>query len=61
VFEMTDYAEYAPMKKATIDFNNMNDKKRKNDHMFSDILGSTHDRSMPIKADHSASTSDLKQ
>jgi len=37
---MTDYAEYAPMKKTNVDFNNMNEAKRKNDHMYSDILGS---------------------
>ena len=27
------------MKKAPVDFNNLNDKKRKNDHLYSDILG----------------------
>jgi len=28
-----------PMKKKLLDVNNLNDKKRKSDHMFSDIFG----------------------
>jgi hypothetical protein len=36
---MTDYSEYVPMKKTSLDMNNLNDKARKGDHMYSDILG----------------------
>jgi hypothetical protein len=39
VFELTDYSQYQPMKKKQLDINNMRDKQRKNDHMYSDILG----------------------
>ena len=39
VFEQTDYSEYVPMKKTCVDINNLTDKQRKQDHMYSDILG----------------------
>ena len=39
VFDLPEYHEHAPMKKNTLDVNNMNDKQRKHDHMYSDILG----------------------
>jgi hypothetical protein len=41
VFDLPEYSEHMPLKKKTIDINNVADKKRKKDHMFSDIIGSS--------------------
>ena len=37
--EGTDYSHFAPMSKSKHDINNLADQKRKQDHMYSDILG----------------------
>lgn len=41
MFEQTDYSEYQPMNKPKLDINNMADNQRKQDHLYSDILGSS--------------------
>lgn len=40
MFEQTDYSEYQPMNKPKLDVNNLADKQRKQDHLYSDIMGS---------------------
>jgi len=39
VFDLPLYGEYVQMSKKRIDVNNLNDKKKQNDHLYSDILG----------------------
>jgi hypothetical protein len=39
VFELPDYDHHVPMKKKRLDINNVNDQKRKNDHLYSDLSG----------------------
>lgn len=68
---MTDYSEYQPMKRTNVDFNNMNDTKKKGDHLYSDILGgSSNQREMksPMKKNDNLvsttsdwQTADIKQ
>lgn len=41
MFDQTDYSEYQPMNKPKLDINNLADKHRKQDHLYSDILGSS--------------------
>jgi hypothetical protein len=56
VFETTDYSEYVPMKRTNVDFNNMNDTHKKQDHLYSDILGG----SQPVRSPAPKKTDDLK-
>lgn len=39
VFDLPDYAEHVPMKKKVLDINNVKDKQRQNDHLYSDLFG----------------------
>jgi hypothetical protein len=39
VFDLPEYGEYLQMTKKRVDINNLNDKKKQNDHLYSDILG----------------------
>ena len=41
MFEQTDYSEYQPMNRPKLDVNNLADKQRKQDHLYSDILGNS--------------------
>lgn len=49
VFDLPEYNEHVPMKKKRLDVNNVNDKKRQQDHMYSDILGNNTGRGIPQK------------
>ena len=41
VFEQTDYQGYAPLSKKKVDLDNLGDKKRQQDHLYSDVLPQT--------------------
>jgi hypothetical protein len=63
VFELTDYTHHAPMKKKGYDVNNLADKNRKTDHMYSDIMGSRNlvsgNRNGTVKSPNKKVQSDL--
>ncbi|CDW87720.1 UNKNOWN [Stylonychia lemnae] len=46
VFDLTDYSEYQPMNKPKLDINNLADNQRKQNHLYSDILGSEGQNTM---------------
>ena len=39
MFDLPDYAEHVPMKKKVLDVNNLKDKQRQSDHLYSDLFG----------------------
>lgn len=41
---MPEYSEHIPMKKKTLDMNNVNDEARQKDHTYSDIFGPSKNR-----------------
>lgn len=41
---MPEYSEHMPMKKKTLDMNNVNDGARQKDHTYSDIFGPSKNR-----------------
>ena len=48
------------MKKKSVDINNMKDKQRKKDHMYSDILGSSGNGGKVQQTTHKTKNEDLQ-
>ena len=39
MFDPPDYSAHSPIKKKTLDVNNVKDKQRQQDHLYSDLFG----------------------
>ena len=65
VFDQTDYSEYQPLNKPKLDVNNLADKHRQKDHLYSDILGgngnSSSQKNIGLKSNEVSSSSNWDQ